>query len=126
MVPPSRETQDEGQLLRIYSSSIYHNTLPRIPNHLLSSLLYFVTLANTIPQQGIHTRGYSNLHLAGSPQPRHGGLQSPNRTVTPAGTTLLCKVWSFTEGNTPRHHVCEYIQVFPRQPMKYEETHQRR
>jgi hypothetical protein len=32
----------------IYSSSIYHNTLPMIPNHLLSSLLYFVTPANTI------------------------------------------------------------------------------
>jgi hypothetical protein len=31
--------------------------LPRIPNHLLSSLLCFMTTANTIPQQGIHTRG---------------------------------------------------------------------
>jgi hypothetical protein len=49
-VPPSREIRDEGQLLRIYSSSIYHNTLLRIPNHLLSSILYFATLANTIPQ----------------------------------------------------------------------------
>jgi hypothetical protein len=46
-----------GQLLRIYSSSIYPITLPRIPNHLLSSLLCFTTPANTIPQQGIHIRG---------------------------------------------------------------------
>jgi hypothetical protein len=99
--------------------------LPRIPNHLLSSLLYFVTLANTIPQQGIHTRGYSNPGLAGLPQPRRGGLQSPNMTVTLVGTTLPCKVWSFTEGNTPGHHVREYNQVFSHQPTKYEETHQR-
>jgi hypothetical protein len=84
-----------------------------------------MTSANTIPQQGIHTRGYSNPGLAGSPQPQHGGLQSPNRAVTDVGTTLLCKAWSFTEGNTPEHHVREYNQVFPRQPMKYEETHQR-
>jgi hypothetical protein len=42
-VPPSRKTRDEGQLLRIYSSSIYHSTLPRIPNHLLHSLLCFTT-----------------------------------------------------------------------------------
>jgi hypothetical protein len=81
--------------------------------------------ANTIPQQGIHTRGYSNLGLAGSPQPRRGGLQSPNRTVTPTGTTLSYKAWSFTEGITPGHHVREENQVFPYQPMKYEETHQR-
>jgi hypothetical protein len=40
------------------------------------------------------------------------------------GTTLLCKVWSFTKGNTPGHHVREYNQLFPRQQMKYEETHQ--
>jgi hypothetical protein len=126
MVPPSRETRDEGQLLRIYSSSIYHSTIPRIPNHLLSSLLCFATPSNTIPQHGIHTRGYSNLGLVGSPQPRRGGLQSPNRIVTPVGTTLLCKVWSFTEGNTPGHHVREYNQVFPHQPMKYKETHQHR
>jgi hypothetical protein len=85
-----------------------------------------VTPANTIPQQGIQTRGYSNLGLAGSPQPRRGGLQSPNRTVTPVGTALSCKAWSFTEGNTPRHHVREYNQVFPRRLTKYEETHQRR
>jgi hypothetical protein len=69
--------------------------------------------------------GYSNPGLAGSLQPRRSGLQSPNRTVTPAGTTLSCNTWSFTEGNTPGHHVCEYNQVFPRQLIKYEGTHQR-
>jgi hypothetical protein len=98
--------------------------LPMIPNHLLGSLLYFATPVNTIPQQGIHTRGCSNPGLAGSPQTRRGRLQSPNGTVTPMGTTISCKVWSFTEDNTPGHHVCEYNQVFPRQPTKYEETHQ--
>jgi hypothetical protein len=36
-----------------------------------------------MPQQGIHTRGHSNL-----------GLQSRNETVTPVGTTLPCKAWS--------------------------------
>jgi hypothetical protein len=113
-----------GQLLRIYSSSIYHNTLPRILNHLLRSLLRFGTPVNTIPQQGIHTKGYSNPGLTGLPQPQRGGLQSPNRTVTPTDTPLPCKAWSFTEGNTSGHHVHEYNQVFPRQPMKYEETHQ--
>jgi hypothetical protein len=100
--------------------------LPRIPNHLLSSLLCFATLANTIPQQEIHTRGYSNPSLTSSSQPQRGGLQSPKRTVTPTGTTFLCKAWSFTEGNTHKHHVHEYNQVFSREPMKYEETHQRR
>jgi hypothetical protein len=84
-----------------------------------------MTLANTIPYQGIHPRGYSNAGLAGSPQPRRGVLQSPNMTVTPTGTTLLCKAWSFTEGNTHGHHVCKYNQVFPHQLTKYEETHQR-
>jgi hypothetical protein len=113
-VPPSQETRDEGQLLRIYSSSIYHNTLPRTPNHLLCSLLHFTAPVNTIPQQGIHTRGYTNPGLAGSPQPQCGRLQSRNRTVTPAGTTLSCKALSFTEGNTPGHHVRKYNQVFPR------------
>jgi hypothetical protein len=98
--------------------------LPRIPNHLLSGLLFFVTPTNTVPQQGIHTRGSSNPGLAGSPQPRHGGLRSPNRTATPVGTTLPCKEWSFTKGNTPGHHIREYNQVFPHQPMKYEVTHQ--
>jgi hypothetical protein len=109
----------------IYSSSIYHVTLPRIPNHLLSSLLCFMTPTNTIPQKGIHPRGYSNPGLAGSAQPRRGGLQSPNRNVPPAGTTLPCKAWSFTECNTPRHHVREYNQMFPYHLTKYEETHQR-
>jgi hypothetical protein len=107
-IPPSRETQDEGELLKIYSSYIFHSTLPRILNHLLRNLLSFATSANTIPQQGIHTRGYSNPGLAGSSQPQCGGLQSPNRTITPAGTTLPCKVWSFIEGNTPGHHIREY------------------
>jgi hypothetical protein len=77
-----------------------------------------------MPQQGIHTKGYSNPGLTGSPQPRCGGLQSLNRTITLVGTTLPCKAWSFTEGNILEHLVCEYNQVFPRQPMKYEETHQ--
>jgi hypothetical protein len=82
--------------------------LPRIPNHLLSSLLYFATPANTIPQQGILTRGYNNLGLAGSPQPRLGVLQSPNMTVTPVGTTPPCKAWIFTEGIKPGHHVSQW------------------
>jgi hypothetical protein len=69
--------------------------------------------------------GYSNPGLIGSPQPQRGGLQSTNMTITPAGTTLPCKTWSLTEGNTPGHHVREYNQVFPRQPMKYKETRQR-
>jgi hypothetical protein len=68
--------------------------------------------------------GYSNPGLADLLEPRRGGLQSPNTTITPTGTTLPCKTWSITEGNTPRHHVYEYNQVFPHQPMKYEETHQ--
>jgi hypothetical protein len=85
-----------------------------------------MTPANTTPEQGIYTRGYHNLGLVGSPQPQRGGLQSPNRIVTHAGTTLLCKVWGFTKGNTPEHHVHKYNQVFPHQPTKYEETHQRR
>jgi hypothetical protein len=38
------------------------------------------------------------------------------------GTTLPCKAWSFTEGFKPGHHIHEYSQMFPRQPMKYEET----
>jgi hypothetical protein len=61
----------------------------------------------TVPQQEIHTRGYNNPGLAGSPQPRRGGLQSPNMTVTPMGTTLPCKAWSFTEGIKPGHNVHE-------------------
>jgi hypothetical protein len=59
--------------------------------------------------------------LAGSAQPWRGGLQSPNMTMTPVGTTLLCKVWSLTEGNTPGHPIRQYNQVFPRQPMEYKE-----
>jgi hypothetical protein len=46
-------------------------------------------LGQNVPQQGIHTKGYTrlfNLGMARSPQPRRGGLQSPNRTVTPVGT----------------------------------------
>jgi hypothetical protein len=42
-----------------------------------------------------------------SARPRRGGLQIPNRTVTPVGTTLPCKVWSFTEGFKPGHHIRE-------------------
>jgi hypothetical protein len=34
-------------------------------------------------QQGIHTREYNNPGLAGSPRPQRGGLQIPNRTITP-------------------------------------------
>jgi hypothetical protein len=33
-----------SQLLSIYSSLIYHSTLPKIPNHLLRCLLCFMTL----------------------------------------------------------------------------------
>jgi hypothetical protein len=58
--------------------------------------------------------GYINLGLVGLPQPQRGGLQSPNRTITLVGTTHPCKAWSFTEGNTPGHHVHEYNQMFPR------------
>jgi hypothetical protein len=47
-----------------------------------------MTPANTISQQGIHTRGYSNLGLAGSPQPWSGVLRSPNRTITDASEDL--------------------------------------
>jgi hypothetical protein len=50
--------------------------LPRIPNHLLCDL------RRNVPQQEIHTRGYTwlfNLGLAGSPQPRCGRLQSLTR-----------------------------------------------
>jgi hypothetical protein len=42
----------------------------------------------TVSKQGIHTRGYRSPGLAGSPQPRHGELQRPNRTVTLVSTTL--------------------------------------
>jgi hypothetical protein len=59
-----------------YSSSIYHSTLPNFRNHLLSSLLHFKTPTNTIPQQGIHTRRYSNPDLAGSPEPQCGDYKA--------------------------------------------------
>jgi hypothetical protein len=74
---------------------------------MLRTLLHDPCIYLTVSQQGIHTRGYNNPGLAGSPQPRRGGLQSPNRTVTPVGTTLPCKAWSFTEGFKPGHHVRE-------------------
>jgi hypothetical protein len=67
---------------------------PRIRNHLLRSLLCFTTATNTIPQQGIHIRGYSNLGLAGSPQPQCGGLQSPNGTVTPVVPHFHARRWA--------------------------------
>jgi hypothetical protein len=60
-----------------------------------------------VSQQGIHTRGYNSPGLAGSPLPWRGGLQSPNMTVTLAGTTLPCKAWSFTKGFKPEYHVYE-------------------
>jgi hypothetical protein len=66
-----------------------------------------MTLILTVPQQRIHTKGYNNPGLAGLPQPWRGGLQSPNRTITPAGTTLLCKAWSFTKGIKLGHDVRE-------------------
>jgi hypothetical protein len=63
-----------------------------------------------VPQQGIHTMGYTQLFnpgLTDLPQPQRGGLQSSNMTVTPTGTTLPCKAWSFIEGFKPRHHAHE-------------------
>jgi hypothetical protein len=69
---------------------------------MLPTLLHDPSFSLTISQQGIHTRGYNNPGLAGSPRPRCGGLQSHNRIVTPTGTTPLCKAWSFTEGFKPR------------------------
>jgi hypothetical protein len=74
---------------------------------MLTTLLHDLDFSLTVSQQGIHTRGYSIPGLAGSPRPRRGGLQSPNRTVTLAGTTLLCKSWSFIEGFKPGHHIRE-------------------
>jgi hypothetical protein len=64
---------------------------------MLPTLLRNSGFSLTISHEGIHTRGYNTLGLVGSPRPRRGGLQSPNRTVTPVGTTLPCKAWSFTE-----------------------------
>jgi hypothetical protein len=74
---------------------------------MLPTLLRDPGFSLTVSQQGVHTRGYISPGLAGSPCPRRGGLQSPNMAITPTGTTLPCKVWSFTEGFKPRHHVCE-------------------
>jgi hypothetical protein len=74
---------------------------------MLTALLRDPGISLTVSQQEIHTRGYNNLGLAGSPRPQRGRLQIPNRIVTPAGTKLLYKAWSFTEGFKPRHHVCE-------------------
>jgi hypothetical protein len=51
--------------------------------------------------------GYNNPGLVGSPRPQRGGLQSPNKTIIPAGTTLPRKAWSFTEGFKPMHHIRE-------------------
>jgi hypothetical protein len=50
-------------------------------------------------------------------------MESLNRTVTPVGTTLPWKAWSFTEGFKPGHHIYESSQMFLCLPMKYEETH---
>jgi hypothetical protein len=74
---------------------------------MLPTLLRDPDFSLTVSQQGIHTRGYNNLGLTSSPQPRRGGLQNPNRTVTPMGITLPCKAWSFTKGFKPGHHVRE-------------------
>jgi hypothetical protein len=74
---------------------------------MLPTLLRDFGFSLTVSQQGIHTRGYSSPGLAGSPRLQSSGLQIPNRTVTPVGTTLLCKEWSFTEGFKPEHHVHE-------------------
>jgi hypothetical protein len=41
-----------------------------------------------IAQQGIHTRGYSEARKGPTITVQlHGGLRSPNMTITPAGTT---------------------------------------
>jgi hypothetical protein len=74
---------------------------------MLPTLLRNPGISLTVSQQGKHTTGYNRQGLAGSPWPQHGGIQSPNRTITPMGTTFLCKVWNFTEGFKPRHHVRE-------------------
>jgi hypothetical protein len=48
-------------------------------------------MINPIAQQGIHTMGYSEARLGGTHRtgPLCDGLRSPNRTVTPAGTTTI-------------------------------------
>jgi hypothetical protein len=55
---------------------------------MLPTLLRDLGISLTVSQQGINTRGYNNIGLAGLPRPRRGGLQSPKMTITPAGTTL--------------------------------------
>jgi hypothetical protein len=44
-----------------------------------------------IAQQEIQIRGYSEASLGGTHRtgPVCGGLRSPNRTVTPVGTTII-------------------------------------
>jgi hypothetical protein len=74
---------------------------------MLPTLLHDPDFSLTVSQQGINTKGYNNPGLVGSPRPRCGGLQSPNKTVTPMGTTLPCKAWNFTEGFEPGHNVHE-------------------
>jgi hypothetical protein len=74
---------------------------------MLPTLLRDPNISLTVSQQGIHARGYNSPGLAGSPQPQRRGLQSPNRIVTPVGTTLPCKVWSFFEGFKPGQHIRE-------------------
>jgi hypothetical protein len=51
--------------------------------------------------------GYNSPWLADSPRPQRGGLESPNKAVTPVGTTLPCMVWRFIEGFNPEHHIRE-------------------
>jgi hypothetical protein len=68
---------------------------------MLPTLFRDLGISLIVSQQGIHTMGYISPSLVGSPQPRCGGLQSPSRTVTPIGTTLMCKAWIFTEGFKP-------------------------
>jgi hypothetical protein len=105
------ERQDEGQLLRIYSSSIYHNTLPRIPNHLFSSLLYFATPVNTIPQvwPARHNLGvvdYKSLTgLSLLPVPhlcaRHGASLKIIHPDTTSASITMCFLTS--QRNTRKH-----------------------
>jgi hypothetical protein len=54
---------------------------------MLPTLLRDPGFSLSVSQQGIHTRGYNSPGLAGSPRPWRGGLQSPNKTVTPVGLT---------------------------------------
>jgi hypothetical protein len=74
---------------------------------MLATLLHDTSIALNVSQQGIHTREYNNPGLVSSPRTRRCGLQSPNGTITPAGATLPCKAWSFSEGFKLEHHACE-------------------